>query len=307
MTTESGPDAELRAFVGAAKDFCEFVETASTVESISEKLHSGRHRLAKLLAAGSALPLVEPTTDEDRIWDGALPEWPGFGAHDVYWEVFDPYSDEERVAGSLSDDFLDIYRDIKRGLVAFDEGQHQDAVWEWRLHFDHHWGEHAVDALRALQRACTATAAAPPISAPGEEPRVLARVGGLVEETKISIGIHGPDVEPSAISELLGVEATRQHRAGEARKFGTPWREGAWLFAVAGKAPRGPEEVAEELLQALPPADAAPWAELRSKHRLLVKIAVFFSGWNRGYAMSDGVLRRLARISGSIEFDIYAD
>jgi hypothetical protein len=27
-------------------------------------------------------------------------------------------------------------------------------VWEWRFHFDVHWGEHAVDALRALHRAC---------------------------------------------------------------------------------------------------------------------------------------------------------
>ena len=25
---------------------------------------------------------------------------------------------------------------------------------EWRLAFDSHWGDHAVDALRALHRAC---------------------------------------------------------------------------------------------------------------------------------------------------------
>lgn len=297
----------IRSFVQAARDFCEFVEQASTVESIGPRLSRGRSVLANIVAAGATLPLSEATTDKVLLWDGAPPSWPGFGPHDIYWEVFDPYVDEERVAGSLSDDFLDIYRDLKRGLVAFDNGQQQDAVWDWRFHFDYHWGEHAVDALRPLQRACTATAEAPPTSEPGEGPRVLVPTGGLVEETKISIGIHGPDVEPSAISALLGVEATSQHRAGEPRKSGPPWREGAWLFTVEGNAPRGPEEVAEAFLVALPPADAPSWTELCSKHRLLVKVAVFFSGWNRGYVMSDGVLGRLARIAGSIDFDIYVD
>ena len=110
-----------------------------------------------LVASGASLPLAEPTSDRIVHSDATPADWPGFGPHDSYWEVFDPYADEESVVGSLSDDFLDIYRDLKRGLVAFDAGHEQDAVWEWRFHFDHHWGEHAVDALRALQRACTAT------------------------------------------------------------------------------------------------------------------------------------------------------
>lgn len=162
MTKQPEESEGVRSFVEAARDFCEFVETASTVESVAERLHLGRHCLAKLVAAGAALPLVEATTDKVLLWDGTPSDWPCFGPHDLYWEVFDPYTDEDRVAGSLSDDFLEIYRDLKGGLVAFDDGLHQDAVWEWRFHFDHHWGEHAVDALRALQRACTATAYVPP-------------------------------------------------------------------------------------------------------------------------------------------------
>lgn len=308
MTKPPEPNEQperLRLFVQAARDFCDFVEHASTVESVEMRLRNGRSALAKLVAAGAILPLTEPASDEVLLWDGTPPDWPGFGPHDLYWEVFDPYVDEERVARSLSDDFLDIYRDLKRGLVGFDDGHWRDAVWDWCFHFDHHWGDHAVDALRALQRACTATAA--PTSEPGHGLRVLVRTGGLVEETKISIGIHGQDVEPSAVSELLGVKPTSQHRAGQARKSGPPWPEGAWLFTAEGKAPRGPEEVAEEFLAALPPANAPSWAELRSKHRLLVKVAVFFSGWNRGYAMSEQVLQRLGGLAGGVDFDIYAD
>lgn len=104
---------------------------------------------------------------------------------------------------------------------------------------------------------------------------------------------------------MLGVEATRQHRAGDPRKAGPPWRAGAWLFTVAGKAPRGPEEVAEELLAALPPGDAPVWEELRSNHRLHLKLAVFPSGWNRGFPLSADVVQRLAAIAGEIDFDIY--
>ncbi|MFK7992281.1 MAG: DUF5063 domain-containing protein [Sandaracinaceae bacterium] len=109
------------------------------------------------------LPLVEAATDDGLLSDEAPPDWPDFGSHDLYWEVFNPYVDEERVAGSLSDDFFDIYRDLRRGLVAFDKGRHQKALWDWRFHFDHHWGDHAVDALRALHRACNA-ADTPPTS-----------------------------------------------------------------------------------------------------------------------------------------------
>ena len=61
-------------------------------------------------------------------------------------------------ATSISDDVLDVYLDVGRGLLAYDAGDVDGATWSWRFHFDCHWGDHAVDALRALQRACVNTA-----------------------------------------------------------------------------------------------------------------------------------------------------
>jgi hypothetical protein len=83
-------------------------------------------------------------------------DWPGFEDKDFYWEVFDPYDhdDNQPVAGSLADDALDVYRDIRRGLALWDASRTRNAIWEWRFHFDVHWGDHATDALRALHRAC---------------------------------------------------------------------------------------------------------------------------------------------------------
>jgi Domain of unknown function (DUF5063) len=89
---------------------------------------------------------------------GASPErpvgWPGFHEKDIYWEVSDPYEASEPVCGSLTDDLLDVYADVRRGLDLWDGSHQQAAIWEWRFHFDIHWGDHAVDALRALHRAC---------------------------------------------------------------------------------------------------------------------------------------------------------
>lgn len=76
------------------------------------------------------------------------------GDKDLYWEVFDPYVEANPVAGSLAEDVLDVYRDIRRGLTLWDASQMQNAIWEWRFGFDAHWGDHAIDALRALHRAC---------------------------------------------------------------------------------------------------------------------------------------------------------
>ena len=140
-------------FSDAARRYCEFIEMAATMPVGTRIQHARRH-LADLVRAACDLPPGDakgPDTDDNPP---APANWPGFGDVDVYWEVFDPYEDEPRVAGSLSDDLLDIYVDLRRGLGLYDAGHAGAAAWEWRLHFDQHWGHHAVDALRALHRAC---------------------------------------------------------------------------------------------------------------------------------------------------------
>ena len=144
-------------FVREARIYCSFVETASGLP-LADRLRTARARLLSLYSAALLLPSVEPD-DSDASPSPDLPAgWAGFEDTDIYWEVFDPYEheDKEPVAGSLSDDVLDIYRDIRRGLTLWDASQTQNAIWEWRFHFDVHWGDHAVDALRALHRACKA-------------------------------------------------------------------------------------------------------------------------------------------------------
>ncbi len=146
---------EVLAFVDQARQFCDFIEKAGDSPLLA-RLCGAQQRLLELYRAGSALPHVEPPEGIDA---GPNPErpgnWVGFDKFEFYWEVFDPYVDEAPACGSLSDDLLDVYCDLRRGLQLWDKDvPSAAAIWEWRFHFDVHWGAHAVDALRALHRAC---------------------------------------------------------------------------------------------------------------------------------------------------------
>ena len=116
-----------------------------------------------LYASASAIPNVEPGDDEEPLsrlthaqWSalfGALGEH--LGLHSHYWEIYDPIKLEpdDPVAGNLADDLADIYRDLHEGLQDWqhwESRRRQNALWQWRLSFQSHWGAHAADALRAI-------------------------------------------------------------------------------------------------------------------------------------------------------------
>jgi hypothetical protein len=143
-------------FVAQVRQFCAFVEQSISIET-RERLLGTRLRLLALYQAALALPLVTPNTD--AISKAAIPpprNWVGFGTHELYWEVFDPYVNEEPVTGELSEDILEVLGDVRGPLSCWDAHPPQiaDAIWEWRFSFDSHWGNHAIDALRALHRGC---------------------------------------------------------------------------------------------------------------------------------------------------------
>jgi hypothetical protein len=156
---ESHPD--VTAFVAAARAYCTYVETGAAL-SLTERLAQAREHLLVLYRAGTRLPEVEPPDGDDPEPSAPPPtSWPGLDEHDLYWEVFDPYQEENLVCTTLSDDILDVYRDVGDGLRLWDSDRPREAaIWEWRFHFEWHWGDHAIDALRALHRACLRAARA---------------------------------------------------------------------------------------------------------------------------------------------------
>jgi hypothetical protein len=146
---------EVEYFAEGARQYCAFIENADQYP-LTERLLSVATLLADLYAAGLRLPAVEQPDDQAPGVGSTAPRWEGLGDLTFYWEVGDPYQWEAPVVGSLSDDLLEIYHDLKRGLSTFEEGGDASiasAVWEWRSNFAKHWGEHTVDALRTLHRA----------------------------------------------------------------------------------------------------------------------------------------------------------
>jgi hypothetical protein len=143
-------------FVAAARRYCGFIEGGAMLQ-VAERLAAARTHVLHSYQAALALPDVEPPDGIEARPSPPRPSgWTSFGDLELYWEVFDPYENSKPVAGSLSDDLLDIYADVRRGLDLWNcDVPKEAAIWEWRFHLEAHWGDHAVDALRALHRACS--------------------------------------------------------------------------------------------------------------------------------------------------------
>lgn len=71
-----------------------------------------------------------------------------------YREIFHPLaipeSPEESVAGDIADDLMDIYVDLKEGILLYESAKPVAAVFQWRTTFGFHWGRHATSAIRVL-------------------------------------------------------------------------------------------------------------------------------------------------------------
>jgi hypothetical protein len=136
---------------------------------------------------------------------------------------------------------------------------------------------------------------------------IVAEVGGVVDETHVTLGIYGPDVRPDEISAVLRHPPTRAHQRGDARPGGQPpWHQGAWVLTLKGRAPVGPDELLQQLLSELP-NDLATWTGLRSKHSVRIVFGIFVAGWNQGFELAPSSMTMLARLGVPVGFDIYAD
>lgn len=146
---------DIEPFAQLVRDYIAVIDRAgeSTPHSL---LSSCAWLLPRIYAAGIELPDVQPTNDNVDD-EPAVPSPMArlasiLGRYDGYFEVFDPFVQEEPVKASLADDLADIYLDLARPLTAFDAGEIADAAWDWRFAIRGHCGDHLVDAMRAIHR-----------------------------------------------------------------------------------------------------------------------------------------------------------
>ena len=150
-------------FLNSAKQFVELVEIENIAnEEFYIKAHTA---LINLYLAGHNLEQIDLKYSNTESYFGDVDNelfktqntrLSSLGQDSIYWEVFDPIYEKENelTQGWLVDDFADIYRDLKIELdkiykIGTDEAI-EDALWQLKWSFIHHWGNHCIDALRAL-------------------------------------------------------------------------------------------------------------------------------------------------------------
>lgn len=111
--------------------------------------------LISLYSIGLQLPFVEPDTIErgySEQSDAHVDDLQDFKIDfpSTYALVYEPYGDNKTVVGDLHDDFLDIVQGLSAGIKEYENGCINNAIFDWKLGLDTHWGKHLVDALVAL-------------------------------------------------------------------------------------------------------------------------------------------------------------
>lgn len=144
---------EMTTIDGAAHSiYClsmRFCDAVNTKEVSAENAEEWLALLMELYVGAMRLPEIEPDDDSISRKKNAIPQ-PVIKCRSDYWEVFDPFEFEEPVCGDLRDDLQDIYDDLRTGIREYEAGRKNNAIWDWKFGVDNHWGQHAVDAIRAL-------------------------------------------------------------------------------------------------------------------------------------------------------------
>jgi len=140
---------QAKEFYEQADEYCRFIAenviAADTVPSLMELLMT-------LYISAMNLPETEPETIAASSSDISECVTIRFTEQilTTYWEIFDPYTDEDPVCGDLIDDLSDIAADLRDGMKEYEAGRFGNAIFEWKFGLNSHWGQHVVDALRAL-------------------------------------------------------------------------------------------------------------------------------------------------------------
>jgi hypothetical protein len=136
--------------------------------------------------------------------------------------------------------------------------------------------------------------------------KVLAEVGGPVDEVNVTLALYSEELEPEEISRALGVQPTHAHRRGERRgPRSPPARTGAWFLTEHGRDAEPAEAIIDRVLKQLP-EDPAVWRHLRTRHDIQFRFGLHMTGWNKGLSIPLKQVTRIAELGATMEFDIYA-
>jgi hypothetical protein len=166
METKTDPvySRNVIEFVAVANEFCKYAEHASELKG-DELLKVLQRILPLMYLKASLLPALNPYFEDGNEKFVTESDWvrihetlrEKFGTADDYLEVFDEKMNESEgpVTSSISENFADIYQDIKDFLLLYQTGTNEvmnDAVWECRLNFETFWGQKLLNSMRQVHK-----------------------------------------------------------------------------------------------------------------------------------------------------------
>lgn len=147
-------------FYASANMFCSLIESCEEGKE-EDFIGLTQSHLLLLYDLGRQLPWVDLHINEDSasVFDFDYLKTfhsAGESLEEVfYWHVFDPtdMNETDPVCSDLRDDITDIYKDLKEAILLYETGADaavEQAIWKFKFGFEHHWGDHCINALYAL-------------------------------------------------------------------------------------------------------------------------------------------------------------
>jgi hypothetical protein len=148
-------------FLRVAHEYCIFTENSS--EKNKPELYDFFLKIGPLLyLKGKLLPEIIPDYPESTERFVAEEEWQEifntfralFGREDEFYHVgYEEYNEYEAVKSSLSENFTDIYQDLKDFILLYQKNSQaarQNAVHECKSLFETRWGPKVLSNLRYI-------------------------------------------------------------------------------------------------------------------------------------------------------------
>lgn len=152
----------LQHFLQAARNFCALIESCPSNDPHTF-LQTLQKQLLALYTLGLDLPSINVSEEVDLSVKLSDPEMntilKSIGARipfSYYWVVLNPADIDslpETGMGDLCDDLGDMYKNLKEGLLLFEQENNiakENAIWQFKFDFDYHWNTHCMEALQAI-------------------------------------------------------------------------------------------------------------------------------------------------------------
>jgi hypothetical protein len=126
---------------------------------------------------------------------------------------------------------------------------------------------------------------------------------GAVGKTKVSLRFFSDNLDPEAVTALLGRQPSEGWRAGE-MKFGRPAKFGLWHLNSDPLLPGDLDTRIRDMLASLS-SDIAVWNDLTQQHRCDLFCGLFLTESNQGLVLTPDTMAAIGLRGLKLSLDIY--